>query len=219
MQLVMFDIDGTLVDSSGFDGELFARAVRDVLGVEVDRTWQSYRNVTDSGILAEIIAHHGIDSESVPSDVKRRFIELVGEYLRHSGDTVEEIPGARALLSRLQAMPEFSLAIATGGWRETAEMKLAHVGIEAGHIPLATSSDAEARVDIMRHAERLAVPGRPFARRTYFGDGLWDRKASAELGYSFIAVGAQVENPVRFVDLRDQDEILASLYLLGRLRR
>ena len=211
MQLVMFDIDGTLVDSSGFDGELFARAVRDVLGVEVDRTWQSYRNVTDSGILGEVIARHEIDSETAPSDVKHRFIELVGDYLCDSGNTVQEIPGAGALLSRLQATPGFSLAIATGGWRETAEMKLAHVGIEAGHIPLATSSDAEARADIMRRAERLAGTGQPFARRTYFGDRLWDRNASAELGYSFIAVGDRVEHQVRFMDLRDQDEILSRL--------
>jgi phosphoglycolate phosphatase-like HAD superfamily hydrolase len=211
MQLVMFDIDGTLVDSSGFDGELFARAVRDVLALEVDRTWQSYRNVTDSGILGEIIVRHGIDSEAAPSEVRHRFIELVSEYLRDSSNTVEEVPGAGALLSRLQAMPEFCLAIATGGWRETAEMKLAHVGIEAGQIPLATSSDAEARADIMRHAEQLACTGQPFARRTYFGDRLWDRNASAELGYNFIGIGARVDHPVRFMDLRDQDEILSSL--------
>jgi phosphoglycolate phosphatase-like HAD superfamily hydrolase len=34
MQLVMFDIDGTLVDTAGLDGDLYAAAVRSVLGVE-----------------------------------------------------------------------------------------------------------------------------------------------------------------------------------------
>ena len=35
MHLVMFDIDGTLVDSAGFDSELYEEAVRSVLDVEI----------------------------------------------------------------------------------------------------------------------------------------------------------------------------------------
>ena len=34
-QLIMFDIDGTLVDSQGFDGDLFAHAVRKLPGAVV----------------------------------------------------------------------------------------------------------------------------------------------------------------------------------------
>ena len=211
MQLVMFDIDGTLVDSNGFDGELFASAVHEVLGVEVDRTWRSYRNVTDSGVLGEVAARHGIEYESALPEVKGRFIELVEQHLADFGGDVREIPGARRLIARLQAIPELSLAIATGGWRETAELKLAHVGIQAARIPLATSSEAPARVEIMRLAERMAGSGQRFERRTYFGDAPWDRAASAELGYSFVAIGTQVEHAVRFEDLSDQDGILSIL--------
>jgi len=39
MHLVMFDIDDTLVDSAGFDGELYAAAVESELGFAVDRNW------------------------------------------------------------------------------------------------------------------------------------------------------------------------------------
>jgi beta-phosphoglucomutase-like phosphatase (HAD superfamily) len=211
MHLVMFDIDGTLVDSNGFDGDLFAGAVREVLGIDVDRTWRSYRNLTDSGVLSEVLSQHDIDSEAAYSAVKGRFIELIRAHLSDMGNAVAGIPGARSLISRLQAIPALSLAIATGGWRETAELKLAHVGIQPAHIPLATSSEAEARVDIMRQAERLAGSGLRFERRTYFGDTPWDRKASAELGYSFVGIGEHVEHSVKFADLRDQDGILSIL--------
>ena len=115
------------------------------------------------------------------SAVKGRFIELVRAHLDDERNSVVEIPGARSLISRLQAIPGLSIAIATGGWRETAELKLAHVGIQAAQIPLATSSEAQARVDIMRRAEQLAGSGLRFERRTYFGDTQWDRKASAGL--------------------------------------
>jgi hypothetical protein len=77
--------------------------------------------------------------------------------------------------------------------------------------PLATSSEAEARVDIMRLAEQLTGARLRFERRTYSGDTLWDRKASAELGYSFVGIGARVEHSVRFADLRNQDGILSIL--------
>ena len=58
MHVVSFDIDGTLVASVGFDAELYAEAVREVLGVEIDTDWSRYENVTDSGILEEILDKH-----------------------------------------------------------------------------------------------------------------------------------------------------------------
>ena len=53
--------------------------------------------------------------------------------------------------------------------------------------------------------------GVPFTRATYFGDGAWDLRASAELGYDFMAVGGAVPHPVAYDDLRDMNAILARL--------
>jgi len=64
MHVVCFDIDGTLVASTGFDGELYEQAVRDVLGVNLNPDWSQYKNVSDSGILEEIL-------ESVPNIEER----------------------------------------------------------------------------------------------------------------------------------------------------
>ena len=41
MHLVMFDIDGTLVDSAGFNAKLYVEAVRGVLNVDIDSDWNS----------------------------------------------------------------------------------------------------------------------------------------------------------------------------------
>ena len=213
MHLVMFDIDGTLVDSNGFDGELYAQAVRRVLGVEVDRTWQSYRHVTDSGILEEVLEHYegGGDVSGLAAEVKTRFIELVREYLVDESNKLEPVPGACQLIDQLQSSPGVTVAIATGGWKETAELKLAAVGIECDRTPLATSSDAVSRIEIMRLAEQRAAADGPFLRRTYFGDAPWDLAASAELGYAFVAIGPNVEHSVSFNDLSDHDGILSKL--------
>ena len=55
MHLVVFDVDGTLVDSSEINGRLYREAVETELGIKVDDDWSRYRHVTDSGILNEIM--------------------------------------------------------------------------------------------------------------------------------------------------------------------
>jgi len=50
---VMFDIDGTLVESYDVDSKLFVESVYEVTGLSIDANWGRYRNVTDSGILQE----------------------------------------------------------------------------------------------------------------------------------------------------------------------
>ncbi len=61
---VIFDIDGTLVESSGFEDDLYVAAVRDVLGdVCIRKTWNTYRHVTDTGILLQIMEENRIQGE------------------------------------------------------------------------------------------------------------------------------------------------------------
>ncbi len=62
-------------------------------------------------------------------------------------------------------------------------------------------------------AEQRALGGACPPSRTYFGDGAWDKRACAELGYRFIAIGRKVEHDVRFDDFRDRDAVLACLGL------
>jgi phosphoglycolate phosphatase-like HAD superfamily hydrolase len=213
MHLVMFDIDGTLVDSTGFDGDRYAEAVRSVLGVDVDTTWQSYRNVTDSGILEELLDADvsGRPRDALRAAVKDRFVAATRAHLAREPHVLREIAGARALLETLLRAPGVRVAIATGGWAETATLKLRAIGVDPAAIAFATASDAIERTEIMRLAERRALGRQPAGRRTYFGDGAWDQRASAALGYRFIAVGRAVAHDPCFDDFRDCDAVLACL--------
>jgi len=211
----MFDIDGTLVDSMGFDAELFARAVRAELGddVAIDETWLSYRNVTDSGILDEILAQRdfGRPAAELEPRIRRRFAALVRDHLAQNVDSLREIPGAKALIETLLVTPGVRVAIATGGWAETALMKLRALAMPVDSLALATSSDARERTRIMRIAERRALAGTAPRRRTYFGDGSWDQRASRELGYEFVAIGRSLAHEPRFDDFSDHDAVLARI--------
>ena len=60
MRLVMFDIDGTLVDSSSFEDACYSKAVQEFIKHPIDTDWSKYINVTDSGILDEIIDRENV---------------------------------------------------------------------------------------------------------------------------------------------------------------
>jgi beta-phosphoglucomutase-like phosphatase (HAD superfamily) len=213
MHLVMFDIDGTLVDSAGFEGDFYAEAVESVLSVRLDRNWDVYEHVSDSGILAQVIREAALDGDraELAARVHRRFVANVSAHLASNPSALREIEGAKRLVDRLLALPGVRVAVATGGWQETARLKLRLIGIDPERLAFASSSDAQARTEIMQLAARRAMRGTAVRRATYFGDGPWDRRASAQLGYDFIAVGKAVAHPHAYDDLRDTDAILARL--------
>ncbi len=215
MHLIVFDVDGTLVESDEFDGVLYAQAVRDVLDVAVDEDWSSYRHVTDSGILDEILDRHALemDRSVAHASVRKAFVALVRDYLSDRSGRLPEVPGARTFVNRLIAHPEVTVAVATGGWRETAAMKLQAIGLDPEALHLSSASDAIRRIEIMQIAERRAMAGKPADRKFYFGNQPWDRAASRKLGWEFIGIGEQVEHVPRFEDFLDHESILEVLEL------
>ena len=59
MNLVMFDVDGTLTATTAVDHLCYVQAVTEALGIRnFDTNWTQYRNVTDQGCLEEIILTH-----------------------------------------------------------------------------------------------------------------------------------------------------------------
>ena len=185
---IIFDLDGTLLDSASMDEALYKQAVEAVLGqIRFREGLGDYDDVSDTGILLQAFADNAITpTDDLIDRIKRRFVGLLEDYFRNEGP-FREIPGARDLVERLWRSPGHGVAIATGGWRDSARLKLASAGLEWPDVPLATSDDAIQRTDIMRAALRKL--GRDCRSVTYFGDGEWDRQACARLGWRFRAVG------------------------------
>lgn len=201
MQAVIFDIDGTLLQSAAVDDRLYRQAVVSVLGpVEFRRSLDDYDFVTDSGVLAQVLADNSIPSEPDPTPhIKERFVAFLAAHVAENGP-FREIPGAARLVDALRVSRRHGVAIATGGWAESAILKLESAGLDVSDIPLATSNDALDRVEIMRLA--VARLSGEFESVTYYGDGPWDRAATRELGWNFIAVGTALGGLESFHDIR-----------------
>lgn len=112
---VIFDVDGTLVDSNGFGEHCYATAVRTVLGdIDFSTEWGTYRHVTDAGILDEILRDHRIqDDGSVRASVREAFGTEVQAYL-DGGGLCAPFAGAQSVVNKLRARG-MRVGLATGG--------------------------------------------------------------------------------------------------------
>ena len=192
MQLVIFDIDGTLTDTNAADNACFLQAFEESLGIRnIDTDWTSYRYSTDSGIVSEILERHRERADQEDVEVLRtRFVELLEE--RFKTEPLQPIPGAPALLRRLKAEPDWSYAIATGGWRDSAMLKLRTARVEVDGVPFASSDEACSRVAILEAVieEARRIHSNPFARTGYIGDAAWDVRTAAKMRLPFVGVAA-----------------------------
>ncbi len=207
----MFDIDGTLINSSTFEDVCYLAAVKKIVDYPIDTNWKNYPHVSDAGILDEIIMANNLvhDRDSIHKQVKSHFLILIAEHLSHS--PVQPIPGAAQFILMLQQRTDVEVAIATGGWEETAKLKLYSGGIDLSGISFASSSDHFSRIEIMKKAEQRCS-NKNFKSRTYFGDAVWDKQASEALGYNFILVG---EAYIHAKQIQTFDNPAAALELIG----
>jgi phosphoglycolate phosphatase-like HAD superfamily hydrolase len=196
MRLVLFDIDGTLTLTNETDDRCFLVAITEALGgTRIDPDWDRYPHVTASGIAWTAFETHRRAPPSAEDlrSLRERFVTLLRQEFARDPDLCRLVPGAAAAIDGLAERRGYAVGLATGGWREAAELKLRHAGLWRPGLPFASASDARARDEIMLLAAGQAatgggVPG--FESAVYVGDGPWDLRAARRLGWGFIGVGA-----------------------------
>ena len=192
MAVLIFDIDGTLVQSNEFDSLLYIKAVKSILGeVEIYDDWPKYHDVTDSGILSQIIKDNRLpDNGNLESKVRTKFGQLIRNHL--ADFPCQPIDGALEAISELMANSEHSIGIATGGWGHTAQLKLESAGFNIGSIPLYSCDHHHSREEIMRACKEEVSP--QASDVVYIGDGPWDLRAARSINWGFVGIGSKFKN-------------------------
>jgi phosphoglycolate phosphatase-like HAD superfamily hydrolase len=207
----MFDIDGTLVESYDFDTECFVEAIRNVTGLSIDTNWARYKHVTDAGILNEFFKENKIaETIAITKSIKVEFLNQIKARL--TKNAIDEISGASSFIQKLRSLEHVTISFATGGWYESAALKLQSAGIDFSDIPIASSNDHYSRIEIMKIAETKAVSDANLSF-TYFGDGSWDLNACEELGVNFVLVGEKFKYHQAIKNFEAQSEALAYIGL------
>jgi phosphoglycolate phosphatase len=125
IKLILFDIDGTLVLTGGAGGRAMARAFTDVFGFENGMPSISMAGRTDSWIVAQIAAQHGVPYDS---DMLARFhhayVGHLVQEIHKPGPQKGVLPGVRLVLDALALHEGAHLALLTGNFERGAQIKL-----------------------------------------------------------------------------------------------
>lgn len=150
-RLLLFDIDGTLVNSNRTGRIAVGRALEHVFGTAGEVATYDFAGKTDRRIVRDLMTAEGY----APVEVERRFPDFVdrmaveGEAL-FTPDRVQTCPGVLPLLEALERRGDAVLALLTGNVISTAPMKLQAAGIDPGRFRAgAYGSDRLERDDLM----------------------------------------------------------------------
>jgi phosphoglycolate phosphatase-like HAD superfamily hydrolase len=167
IKLVLFDIDGTLIESSGLGLRSMLAALEEVFGRPFARNGVKFAGRTDPLILRDLMLANGVAAEQVPHSMGQ-VLEALPRNMRILVREIRVIPlpGVQPLLAILPRQENIALGLITGNIQRTAPIKLAHAGIDPRQFQIgAYGSDAADRNALpsiaLRRAEKAF--GRAFA--------------------------------------------------------
>ncbi len=226
-KLVLFDIDGTLVNTHGAGSRSFRRAMLQVYGETGPMDTYDFHGRTDPQIARELLHMAGFEDARIdpalPLLWEAYLRELKVELARPDADT-RVLPGVYTALDRLHQTGDHLVALLTGNIAPGARLKLGAVDLWKRFDFGAFGSDHERRdrlpaVAVRRAKERTGIDfrGRDIV---IIGDTPFDVTCGRELGVWAVAVAtgkhsvAELEEAgadVVLTDLRDTDALLATV--------
>ena len=232
--LVLFDIDGTLLDATlPSNGQALSAALREVHGIDTSaiRTPIATAGRTDGEIARAILLDAGVSATRIDG-LAGRVRESAGRWaarLLGADLSPAVLPGVRELLAWLAGEPDVRTALLTGNFEPIARLKLERAGIGGAFAPGqgAFGSDAEDRLALPAIARRRAGTSRtgragtsrtpyPRARTVVIGDTPRDIACARADGLRCVAVAS---GPFTGDELADADAVACDAFELCTILR
>ena len=212
-QLILFDIDGTLLMGNGIGREATRRAMLDMFGTDGRLQTHHFGGKTDWYTLTEIL--------DVPeADIAQGMTHYEQILARHMADLIIDfpitvLPGALEAVTHLRQRDDVILGIVTGNVSSTAPIKLQAAGFDPAWFPVgAFGSEALHRNDLPPLALARAVEHARCTIEvdcvTIIGDTVADIECARALGARAVAVTTGFSQRGALVDAKP-DFLLDSL--------
>ncbi|MEI6756985.1 MAG: hydrolase [Chlorobium sp.] len=124
-KLVLFDIDGTLLNVGSINRRILVDALQEVYGTAGSADRHNFAGKMDNMIIYEVLQNTGLCEAEIAEKfdrAKQTYIEMFRTHSRPSDITLME--GVRELLEELSARPELMLGLLTGNFEGSGRHKL-----------------------------------------------------------------------------------------------
>ena len=127
---LLFDIDGTLINTGGAGLKAMKSTVKSIFGNEELLKDYSFEGKTDSQIMNDMVRRSGLDDnpETLSKLLEQTYIEKLKTNLKNSGN-FRTYPNVNELLENYQKKEDYELALLTGNFETGAKLKLEHAGL------------------------------------------------------------------------------------------
>jgi phosphoglycolate phosphatase-like HAD superfamily hydrolase len=226
MRLLLFDVDGTLVNAGGAGRVAVTSALTEVYGTTGAIDGYDFRGRTDPRIVFDLLGDAGWDE----ADIRARLSTYFGVYLREldallaDGERVRVLPGVVDVVQALSARDDAVVGLLTGNIEPGARVKLRSTGLwPLFRVGAFGSDDADRRrlPEIARRRTHEALGHDiPFDRVTIIGDTPLDVDCARAAGAAAVAVAtgrysgdelSACSPDVLFADLSDVETVLDTL--------
>ena len=174
MNLILFDIDGTLLLSGGAGRRALEKALKQTYKIDNGMSGIKLGGRTDPQIIRLALTLQGKEKElkvKGSDDLFKNYIVFLKDELA-TNTNFRVLPGALKLVSSLNQKTDSLIGVATGNTEVGARMKLDRAGLSNFFSFGGFGSDAESRTDVIRKAIsrglKKITPDKP---RTIFSIG------------------------------------------------